>query len=98
MNPNRLWLGFFGLWLLFLTGMFNGLIGGPGMIQATRLTQLLRTKRIEIQKLTDEITRLQNTAALFDRSRVLQNREIRRVLGYTAVDEWVFDFTEGKTL
>jgi cell division protein FtsB len=90
----RIWLGAFALWSLFLSGAVASVIGSPGVLQLFRLRGLLDSRESELGRLEAEIHRLQTEAGRLGGSKVLQQREIRRVLGYAAPDEIVFDFRQ----
>jgi cell division protein FtsB len=93
-GPIRLWLCAFALWGLFLSGVGASFVGSPGVIQAVRLKRLLDSKLTQSSALQAELTQLRTEAIQLERSKVTQQREIRRVLGYTAPDEIIFDFTD----
>lgn len=86
------WMAFFGLWLLFLTGIFSNIAGSPGILQAIRLKNLLTIKQEQVAKAQSEIQNLKTEAVQLENNRAAQIREIRRVLGYAASDELIFDF------
>ena len=65
----------------------------PGVIQLARLHSLLDLKQDQLGQLRGEIGRLESDAVLLEKSKITQQREIRRVLGYAAPDEIIFDFT-----
>ena len=92
-TPGKLWTSVFALWGLFLTGVAANFVGSPGVIQAVRLNSLLKSKQVLVSRMQDEMKHLQFDAVQLERSRVAQQREIRRVLGYAATDEIIFDFT-----
>jgi hypothetical protein len=92
-TPGRLWASVFGLWAILLSGVFATFVGSPGVIQAIRLGSLLESKQLQVTQMQADLRKLQTEASLIERSRVAQQREIRRVLGYTAPDELIFDFT-----
>jgi hypothetical protein len=92
--PIQLWLCAFALWGLFLSGAGASFVGSPGVIQAVRLKRLLDSKIADQVLLQADLRRLQTEAIQLERSKVTQQREIRRVLGYTAPDEIIFDFTD----
>lgn len=98
LNPHRVWLGLFGVWSFLLTGVISGFIGGPGALQAIRLENLLHAKYTKMNALQNQLTGLQSEAEEIEKSAVVQQREIRRVLGYAAPDELIFDFSEGSSL
>jgi len=93
-GPIKLWLCAFSLWGLFLSGLFASFVGSPGIIQAVRLRHLLDAKQSETALMQTELRRLATEATQLEHSKVTQQREIRRVLGYTAPDEIIFDFTD----
>ncbi|MBC7692700.1 MAG: hypothetical protein H7222_13140 [Methylotenera sp.] len=92
-SPSGIWLSFFVLWILFLSGVMNGIVGSPGALQAVRLTHLLTSKQDKLTALEDEVKRLDEDSNLLEKSRLAQELEIRRVLGYAGEDELIFDFT-----
>lgn len=92
-TPNCRWLIVFGLWLLFLSGSLAGFLSTPGVLQASRLRSLLATKKLQNHQIQDELRKLQTESGLLEKNRFAQEREVRRVLGYVASDEIVFDFT-----
>lgn len=86
--PVKIWIALFAVWVVFI----SGLIGSPGVLQAIRLQQLLESKQAQVTQIQSDIRRLQGDASQLEKSRVIQQREIRRVLGYAAQDEIIFDF------
>jgi hypothetical protein len=91
-TPFRLWVTFFALWAIFLSGALAGFVGTPGAIQAIHLKSLLNEKQARLAEIQAGIDHLQSEASELERSKVVQRREIRRVLGYAAGDELIFDF------
>lgn len=89
---NRRWLFFFGLWLLFLSGLLANFVGSPGIVQSVRLNSLLAAKKQQVAHAQEELQKLQKEATRLEVSRVAQEKEIRKVLGYAASDEIIFDF------
>jgi cell division protein FtsB len=94
----RVWLSLFALWGVFLSGVAASLIGPPGVLQSLRLRSLLDSKRTQVAGLEVEIRKLEEERVLLEGSRDAQEREIRRVLGYAAPDEIIFDFTAAERL
>lgn len=96
LTPNQIWLGIFGIWGLLLTGCFSarlaGLVG-PGALQAIRLQNLLQAKVDQLEKIQTRVNELQSEGDLIEQDPITQQREIRRVLGYAAQDELIFDFS-----
>lgn len=95
-NPHKLWLGIFGVWAFVLTGALAGVLGSPGAIQAIRLQNLLHAKVSQLDQLQTQLNELQAQAEGLEKSAIVQQREIRRVLGYAAPDELIFDFRDFK--
>src|SRR5689334_3316650 len=93
LEPKRAWLGLFALWSLLLTGALAGFVGSPGILQALRLKGLLAAKEAQVLSLEAQVHALELEAARLERSRFTQQREIRKILGYAASDELIFDFT-----
>lgn len=96
-SPHRLWLGLFGFWVFLLSGALAPWIGTPGVVQALRLTSLLGMKQAQMASLEGEIQKLESEIRRLDRSRVAQEREIRRSLGYAGSDEIIFDFSASRS-
>ncbi len=96
MTPLRAWTAIFALWSLFLSGAFASFLGSPGVFQLLRLQSLLNSKQAQVSKLQSEIVALQLEGSLLEHNQVAQQREIRRVLGYAAADELIFDFSSGE--
>ena len=97
-TPGKLWTSVFALWGLFLTGVAANFVGSPGVIQAVRLNSLLKSKQSLVTRMQDEMKHLLFEAGQLERSRVAQQREIRRVLGYAAADEIIFDFNSSDSI
>ncbi|HLD99989.1 MAG TPA: hypothetical protein VJB59_07015 [Bdellovibrionota bacterium] len=92
LTPGKLWLGIFGCWLLLLVGI-PAQFGSPGVMQLVRLRNLLDTRKNQAEDLRTLLRRLETESQQLEKSKVVQQREIRRVLGYAAPDEIIFDFT-----
>jgi cell division protein FtsB len=90
---NRTWLLLFSLWLLFLSGVLTGFVGSPGVLQAVRLKNLLENKKTQLALIQKEFQKLQLESTQLETNPYAQIKEIRRVLGYAAPDEIIFDFT-----
>ena len=91
--PSKVWVSVFAVWGILLSGVLASFVGSPGVIQAFGLNSLLQSKQEQVESLTHDIKRLQLEAIQLDKNKVVQQREIRRVLGYAAQDEIIFDFT-----
>jgi len=88
-TPTRLWILLFATWLLILTGVFGR---GPGFLQLWRLDRLLASKQTKLQTLESQIAQMEGEKVRLEKSAATQEREVRRVLGYAASDEIIFDF------
>lgn len=89
---DKLWIGLLVLWLAFLSGGATAWTGTPGVLQQVHLRSLLDSRQAEQAGLQGEIQHLRSEATLLEHSKAVQYREIRRVLGYAAEDEIIFDF------
>ena len=58
-----------------------------------RLSNLLQAKQDQLRYVQEDLKKLHAEAKLMETSQLAQEREIRRVLGYAAEDEIIFDFT-----
>jgi cell division protein FtsB len=83
----RLWLGFFFIWLVLLTG-----VGAPGLWQHLRLHGTLSDKQAELAAVETETQALLAEEKLLKEDPATQEFEIRKTLGYAAADELLFDF------
>ncbi len=92
-SPHKIWLAFFALWALFLSGVFNSFFGPPGAIQAFRLSRLLNSKQVRLAVLEEDQVKIEEESLRLEKSRLAQEREIRKTLGYAGKDEIIFDFT-----
>jgi hypothetical protein len=90
---HKKWIFVFSFWIVLLSGMLSNFIGSPGVIQAVRLNNLLFAKQAQLLSSEQELKKLQAEAALLETNHFAQIREIRRVLGYAAPDEIIFDLT-----
>lgn len=81
-----------GLWGLFLTGILSELTGSPGALQAIRLRNLLEYKKDQLETSEVHLAQLRKQKDDLSFNTTFQEREIRRVLGYAAHDELIFDF------
>ena len=95
---NKVWLAIFSVWVALLSGAFAHWVGSPGVLQALHLSGLLETKLALQIRTQDEIAKLQTSADLLEKNRAAQHREIRKVLGYAAADELIFDFNKPDAL
>lgn len=93
LRPDQLWGYFFGFWILILTGIFTPFTGTPGLTQWMRLRSLLDQKNQKIAELDSRHAYLSLEVERLEKSQAAQEREIRKVLGYVAPGELIFDFT-----
>jgi cell division protein FtsB len=92
--PSQLWVAGFLISLLLLSGVPGEFLGSsPGALQLIRLTRLVEQRRAQADAIQNEIRRLEAESTLLQSNKAVQQREIRRILGYTAPDELIFDFT-----
>ena len=94
-RTRALWFTLLGFWMVFLTGILNDVTGSPGALQAFRLRHMLSNKNSELGTLEVQIQRLEGERHRLEDSTAHQEREIRRVLGYAAPGEIIFDFSRG---
>jgi len=91
-NRNRFWLFFFAIWILLLSGIFEPWIGAPGLKQKIQVRNLLNETRAKSALVESEVASLEETRKQLETNPVAQEREIRKVLGYLAPGEVVFEF------
>lgn len=78
---------------MFLSGILTPFFKAPGLVQLLNLRQLSDERRDEVGRYETELLQLQEEAALLEKNPVVQKSEIRRVLGYAAPGDLIFDFT-----
>ena len=88
---HRVWIGLFALWALVLTGVFSQFTSTPGVWQAWQLERMVDNREEQLAQLEARTQQLERDRKLLETSPVAQEREARRVLGYVAPDELVFD-------
>jgi len=93
LTPLRLWLGIFTLWLVFLSGVLASYVGSPGILQFFQLQRLKEARQTNADQLQAQLRRIEADSDRLEKSPVAQHREIRRILGYAAPDELIFDFS-----
>ncbi len=89
----KAWMAFFGFWILILSGMLYKVVGSPGILQAMRLQSLLRDREQQVAAMETEVRKLDTEKGRLESNQAIQQREIRRTLGYVASDELLFDFS-----
>ena len=93
---SKIWLGVFALWMVFLSGVLAPLTGTPGIIQMFKLRMMLTNHQEQLAQLEKRGLKFEEERKLLEVSPAAQEREIRRVLGYVAPNELVFDLRPTK--
>ncbi len=93
LDINRIWLGFFGIWLILLSGLLDFWLQSPGLKQWYRVAATLNERRQEIGGIEERSEYLHQVARELESNTVAQEREIRKVLGYLGDQEAVFEFS-----
>lgn len=84
--------------MILLSGILNDVAGSPGVMQAVRLRGLLQSRNLELARIEEQMAHLQQEIQKLENNPIIQEREIRRVLGYAAQDEIIFDFNQNNAL
>ena len=92
-TPNKVWISLFSAWIFILSGVASPFFGSPGAWQALKLKNLLKNKTDKLLNYQADIQKLQVQVSGLEQNKYLQEREVRKVLGYAAPDELVFDFS-----
>jgi cell division protein FtsB len=90
----KTWGILLGLWFLVLSGVLSQPLKTPGLLQVWQLSHFSADRTETIERLQAEVEALNTDASALLKDPTVQEREARRVLGYVAPDEIVFDFTE----
>ncbi len=90
---DRVWIAVFGIWLVLLSGILNRWTSSPGMLQWWSISRLASARHETVAQIETRIMELSSEQTRLEKSPVAQRREIRRVLGYLASDEILFDFS-----
>lgn len=96
LNPvqiRKMWFGFFGIWLLLVSGLLDFWIKSPGLKQWLQVELLLRKQRQEIVEIEKKSDNFKLVAGQLEHNPIAQEREIRKVLGYLGAQEIVFEFS-----
>jgi hypothetical protein len=88
----KLWIGFFSLWFVLLTGVLDFWIQTPGLKQWIQLQLLLSDRKKQIEEVEGESQYLKLVESQLEGNSVAQEREIRKILGYVDQNEIVFEF------
>ena len=89
---NRIWVGFFGVWLLLLSGVLDFWLQSPGLKQFIKVNSLLSQRRQEIGEIESRSAALAHVAKELQDNAAAQEREVRKVLGFLGEHEVVFEF------
>ena len=84
--------------MILLSGVLSSFLGSPGIYQAIQLQEILNSKQSQFDHAENDLMSLQEDSVLLEKSKIMQQREIRRILGYAAPNELIFDFTHDSTL
>ena len=90
----KMWLGFFGIWLILVSGLLDFWIKSPGLKQWLQVELLVRNKRQEIAEIEAKSDSFKNIIHQLENNPIAQEREIRKVLGYLGEHEIVFEFSK----
>ena len=95
---NHVWFFLFTIWFLLLSGILSGVVGSPGIIQLLRLKHMHSLKEKQAEDLRQTISQLEAERLRLEKNTVAQEQEVRRVLGYLAQDEIIFDFSASEQM
>jgi hypothetical protein len=90
---DRVWLAFFGVWMVLLTGVLDFWIQTPGLKQLWRVSSMLESRRHEIDGIESKTVLLNQVSKELQDNPIAQEREVRKVLGYLGDQEVVFEFS-----
>lgn len=90
----KLWLGFFGVWLILVSGLLDFGNKSPGLKQWLQVELLVRERRQEIADIEAKSETFKNVIYQLEHNPIAQEREIRKVLGYLGNQEIVFEITK----
>ncbi|MBU6153429.1 MAG: hypothetical protein KGP28_03920 [Bdellovibrionales bacterium] len=93
LDRNRIWGGFFLVWVVLLSGILDFWVKSPGLKQWIKVNSLLNEKRLEIGETESRTTLLLQISRELQTNSAAQEREIRKVLGYLNEQEAVFEFS-----
>lgn len=90
---DRIWISFFCVWLLLLSGVLDFWIKTPGLKQWYRVGSALEERRHEIDAIESRTVFLNQVSRELSLNPIAQEREIRKVLGFLGEQEAVFEFS-----
>ena len=91
----KIWIGFFSLWLLILTGVFTPFTQSPGLIQAFRTRSQLAELQTRLASVEESNEMLEAAIQLLQSNPDEQERQIRSKLGYVHKGDLVLVFHDG---
>ncbi len=94
MQIRKLWFGFFGLWLILVSGLLDFWLDSPGLKQWIQVELQIRKKRQEIVEIETRGDSVRKVIQQLEHNPVAQEREIRKVLGYLGNQEIVFEIVK----
>ena len=92
-NLSSFFIFIFGIWVLFLSGLFHTYTGSPGVFQAVQLNNLLSQKEEELELNIKKLEKLKVEQKMVQSDSWTQHYEIRKTLGYVYPSELLFDFS-----
>jgi hypothetical protein len=92
-SSDKLWMGFFFVWVFLLTGILDFWIQTPGLKQLWRVSSMLESRRQEIDGVEAKTALLSQIYRELQENPIAQEREVRKVLGYLGDQEVVFEFS-----
>ncbi|NDF13706.1 hypothetical protein EB061_00045 [bacterium] len=90
---DKVWIAFFSIWVVLLTGALDFWIQSPGLKQWWRVNTMLDVRRQEIDKVEEKTVLLQQVLRELQENPIAQEREVRKILGYLGEQEVVFEFS-----
>lgn len=93
----KVWFGVFVIWGLLLSGLFVGMMKTPGVYQLYELRALYAERHEELVRTEARVDELEAQRKRLEDDPLVQEFEIRRILGYVSPDELVFDFSKADT-
>lgn len=97
LRPDRIrmmWFGFFGIWLVLVSGLLEFWLKSPGLKQWLEVELLVQKRRQEIVEIEAKSESFKSVVRQLENNPIAQEREIRKVLGYLGNQEIVFEITK----
>lgn len=92
-NVDKVWIGFFCVWMVLLTGILDFWIKTPGLKQLWRVNSMLSSRHQEIEGIESKTVLLNQISRELLDNPIAQEREVRKILGYLGEQEVVFEFS-----